>query len=61
MDTGKQSQEITELKFKLRAEKIRQAELRAANQSIQNALRAMEQSLVEHKGYIVELQEDHIR
>ena len=34
MDTEKQSQEIMELKLKLRAEKIGQAELRAKNQSI---------------------------
>ena len=61
MDTRMQSQEITELKFKLRAEKIGQAELRAENQSIQNAFWAMEQSLVKHKGYIVELQEDSIK
>ena len=61
MDTRKQSQKIKELKFKLRAKKIGQAELRAENQSIQNVLRAMEQSLVEHKGYIVELQEDSIK
>ena len=50
-----------ELKFKLRAEKIRWANIRAENQSIQNAQQAMEQSLVEHKGYIIELQEDSIR
>ena len=55
MDIGKQFQEITELKFKLRAKKIGRAELRAKNQSIQNALQAMEQSLIEHKGYIVKL------
>ena len=34
MDTGKQFEEITEIKFKLRAEKIGRAELRAKNQSI---------------------------
>ena len=45
------------VKIQLRAKKIGRAE----NQSIQNALWVMEQSLVEHKGYIVELQEDHIR
>ena len=43
-DLGKQSQEIAELKIKLRAKKIGQAELRAKNQSIRDALRAMEQS-----------------
>ena len=56
-----ESREITELKFKLGAEKIGQAELREENHSIQNALRVMEQSLVEHKCYIIELQEDNIR
>ena len=61
MDTRMQSQEITELKFKLRAEKIGWEKLRAENQSIQDVFQAMEQSLVEHKGYIVELQEDSIR
>ena len=49
MDTEKQSQEITELKFELRAKKIGRAELQVENQSIWNALHAMEQSLVEHK------------
>ena len=61
MDTGKQSQEITKLKFKLIAEMIRRAELRAENRSIRNVFLAMEQSLIEHKGYIVELQKDSIR
>ena len=42
MDTWKQSQEITELKLKLRTEKIGRAELQAKNQSIRNALHAME-------------------
>ena len=60
MDTGKQSQEIMELKLKLRAEKIRRAELQAENQAIQNAFREMEQSLVEHKNYISELREENI-
>ena len=55
MDTGKQSQDIAELKIKLRAEKIGRAELRAENQSIWDAFCAMEQSLVEHENYIVEL------
>ena len=59
MDMGKQSQEIAELKIKLRAKKIGQAELRAKNQSIRDALRAMEQSLVEHEIYIVELREEN--
>ena len=60
MDIGKQSQEITELKLKLRSEKIGRAELQVENQSIRNALHAMEQSLVEHKKYITELQEENI-
>ena len=47
-----------ELKIKLRAEKIGRAELQAENQSIRDALHAMEQSLVEHENYIVELQEE---
>ena len=55
MDTGKQSQEITKLKLKLRAEKIGRAELQTENQAIWNALREMEQFLVEHKNYISEL------
>ena len=59
MDMGKQSQEIVELKIKLRAEKIRRAELPAENQSIWDALHAMEQSLVEHESYIVELREEN--
>ena len=60
MDTRKQSQEITELKFELRVEKIGWAELQVENQSIWNALHAMEQSLIEHKNYIIELQEENI-
>ena len=59
MDMGKQSQEIAKLKIQLRAEKIGRAELRAENQSIQDALRVMEQSLVEHENYIVELQKEN--
>ena len=59
-DTKEQSQEITELKFKLRAKKIEQAGLRAENQSIQNTIRAMEQSFEEHKDYIVELRKDSV-
>ena len=60
MDIGKQSQEITERKLKLKAEKIGRAELQVENQSIRNALFAMEQSLVEHKNYITELREENI-
>ena len=59
MDMGKQSQEIAELKIKLRAEKIGRVELRAENQSIRNAFHAMEQSLVEHENYIIEFQEEN--
>ena len=54
-DMGKQSQEIAKIKIKLKAEKIGRAELQAENQWIQDALHAMEQSLVEHKNYIAEL------
>ena len=53
--TEEQSQKITDLKIKLRAKKIGRAELQAENQSIWNALHEMEQSLVEHKNYIIEL------
>ena len=60
MDTRRQSQEITELKLKLRAEKIGRVELQAENQAIRNALREMDQSLVEHKNYIIELREKNI-
>ena len=60
MDTERQSQEIMELKLKLRAEKIGRAELQAENQAIRNALREMKQSLIEHKNYIAELQEENI-
>ena len=60
-DTREQFKEITELKFNLRVEKIGQAELRAENQSVWNVFRAMEQSLREHKDYIVELWEDNVR
>ena len=60
-DAKERSQEITELKFKLRAERIERAELRAENQAVQNAIRALEQSLEEHKDYIFELQEDSVR
>ena len=58
-EMGKQSLEIAELKIKLRVEKIGRAELQAENQSIRDALRAMEQSLVEHENYIVELQREN--
>ena len=60
-DTKEHSQEITELKFKLRAKKIERAELRAENQAVRNTIRALEQSLEEHKNYIVELQKDSVR
>ena len=56
IDVGKHSQEIAELKIKLRAERISRTELQAENQSILNALRVMEQSLVEHENFIIELQ-----
>ena len=59
MDMGKQSQEIVELKIKLRTEKIGWVELRAENQSIWDAFCAMEQSLVEHENYIVELRKEN--
>ena len=61
MDTKEWSREITKLKFKQRAEKIERAELRAENQSVRNAIKALEQSLEEHKDYIVELREDSVR
>ena len=54
-DMGKQSQEIAELKIQLRAKSIGRAELQAENQSILDALRAMEESLVEHENFIAEL------
>ena len=60
-DTKEHFQEITELKFKLRAERIERAELRAENQPVRNAIRALEQSLEEHKDYIIELQKDSVR
>ena len=56
-DTKEQSREIIELEFKLRAEKIKQTK----NQSVRNVIQAMEQSLIEHKDYIVELREDSVR
>ena len=60
MDTRKKSQKITELKLKLKAEKIRQAELQKENQAIRNTLNEMEQFLVEHKNYVTELREENI-
>ena len=60
MDMGKQSQEIMELKLKLKVEKIGWAKLQAENKAIRNALREMEQSLVEYKNYISELREENI-
>ena len=60
-DKKKYSQETTELKFKPRAERIKREELRAKNQAVRNAIRALEQSLEEHKDYIIELQEDSVR
>ena len=54
-NTREQSREITELKFNLRVEKIRRVKLRVENQSVWNTFRAMEQSLREHKNYIVVL------
>ena len=60
-DAKEHSQEITELKFKLRAERIERAEPWAENQAVRNAIRALEQSLKEHKDYIFELQEDSVR
>ena len=59
MDIGRQSQEITELKLKLRAEKIGRVELQVKNQSIRNTLHAKEQSLEEQKNYIIELREEN--
>ena len=35
--------------------------MRAENQAVRNAIRALEQSLKEHKDYIFELQEDSVR
>ena len=55
VDTKECSQEIIELKFKLRAERIERTELRVENQAVWNAIRALEQSLEEHKDYIIEL------
>ena len=48
--TGKQSQKIEGLKFRLRAKKIEQDELK---QSFQNTIQSMEQSLKEHMDYII--------
>ena len=44
----------------LRAEKIGRAKLQAENQAIRNAFCEMKQSLIEHKNYIAELQEENI-
>ena len=55
-DMGKHSQENAELKIKLRAERISRAKLQTENQSILDALHTMEQSLVEHENFIIELQ-----
>ena len=60
-DIKEHSHEITELKFQLNAERIERAELRAENQAVRNAIRALEQSLKEHKDYMIELQEDSVR
>ena len=49
VDTREWTWEITELKFNLRARKIGHVELRAENQLVRDAFRAMEQSLREHK------------
>ena len=35
--------------------------MQTENQSVRNAIRALEQSLEEHKDYIVELQEDSVK
>ena len=60
-DAKECSHEITKLKFQRNAERIERAELRAENQAVRNAIRALEQSLEEHKGYIIELQKDSVR
>ena len=49
------------MKFKLRVKRIRRAELQEVNQSFQNTIQAMEQSLKEHKDYIIVLQEENDR
>ena len=56
---GKHSQEIVELKIKLRTERINRAELQVENQLILDALCTMKQSLVEHENFIVELQREN--
>ena len=61
VDAKERSQEVAKLKFKLKAERIEQAELQVENQSVQNTIRALEQSLEEHKDYIMELWEDSVR
>ena len=55
--TGKQSQEIAGLKFKLRAKKIEQTELK---KSFQSTIQSMEQSLKEHMDYIILLREEDV-
>ena len=60
-DIKEHSQEIIELKFKLRAERIERAELRVKHQTVRNAIGALEQSLKEHRDYIIELQEDSVK
>ena len=60
-DTKERSQEVAELKIKLRAEKIERTKLQAENQSVRDAIRALEQSLEEHKDYIVKLREDNVK
>ena len=45
------------MKFKLRAKKIEQVEL---SQSFQNTIQSMEQSLKEHKDYIILLREKDV-
>ena len=45
------------MKFKLRAKKIEQVEL---SQSFQNTIQSMEQSLKEHKDYIILLREQDV-
>ena len=41
-DLKEWSQEIAELKFKLRAERIERAELQVENQSVRNTIKALE-------------------
>ena len=60
-DAKERSQKVVELKFKLKVERIEWAELQAENQSVRNAIRALEQSLEKNKDYIIELREDSVR